>query len=123
MHSANSLRRVLAVLPLALATLLGCSSSDDKPSSSSSSSSSSSGSTSSTSSSGGTDAGGEAGTTTKKKNAEVGCTKNEECESNVCFMGGNQSFCSVPCTADNAATVCAAPFTGSCNSKGYCKRD
>lgn len=58
----------------------------------------------------------------KKKAAEV-CQVPAECESNVCFNGGNQSFCSVACTAANAATVCAAPFTGSCNKKGFCKRD
>lgn len=125
MHSAKSFGRVSAVFAaLSLMTLGACSSSDDKPSSSSSGgSSTSSTSSSSSSSSGGTDGGSESGTTTKKKNAEVGCTKNEECESNVCFQGGNQSFCSVQCTPDNAATVCVAPFTGSCNNKGYCKRD
>ncbi|MBS2012764.1 MAG: hypothetical protein JST00_07755 [Deltaproteobacteria bacterium] len=58
----------------------------------------------------------------KKKAAEV-CQVPAECESNVCFSGGNQSFCSVACTPENAATVCAAPFTGSCNKKGFCKRD
>lgn len=76
----------------------------------------------------GTDAGstpeggaGEAGA--KKKNAETGCTSNEQCESNLCFVGGNQSYCSIPCTAANGAMVCTAPFTGSCNNRGACKRD
>jgi len=58
----------------------------------------------------------------KKKAAEV-CQAPAECESNVCFNGGTQSYCSVACTAANAATVCAPPFTGSCNKKGFCKRD
>lgn len=128
MHSAKSVRpAVAAVFPLVLVgAIAACSSSDDKPSSSSSGGSTSSSSTSSSSSGGtdgGTDTGTDTGVTTKKKNAEVGCTKNEDCESNICFTGGNQSFCTVQCTAENAATVCVAPFTGSCNNKGYCKRD
>lgn len=59
----------------------------------------------------------------KKKNAETGCTADDECESGICFVGGNQSFCTVQCTSETAATDCAAPFTGSCNKRGYCKRD
>lgn len=59
----------------------------------------------------------------KKKNAEGPCASGAECESGVCFVGGNQSYCSVKCTVDTATTACAAPFTGSCNKQGYCKRD
>jgi hypothetical protein len=55
--------------------------------------------------------------------AEGPCASNDECESGVCFVGGNQSYCSVKCTVDDAATSCVAPFTGSCNKQGYCKRD
>ena len=59
----------------------------------------------------------------KKKNAEGPCTQGSECESGVCFVGGNQSYCSVKCTVDTAPATCVAPFTGSCNKQGYCKRD
>jgi len=58
-----------------------------------------------------------------KKKAGEACQAPAECESSICFNGGTQSFCSVACTAENAASVCAAPFTGSCNKKGFCKRD
>lgn len=67
--------------------------------------------------------GGDAGGGGKKKNAEGPCSSGSECESGFCFVGGNQSYCAVPCTADTGPTVCVAPFTGSCNKQGYCKRD
>lgn len=105
---------------------VACSSDDGKPS----------GGTSGTSGSSGTDAATEAavepvdagveaavdGSGPLKKAAE-NCTKSEECESNICFAGGNQSYCSIACNAANGATVCVAPFTGTCNMKGFCKRD
>ena len=62
-------------------------------------------------------------TAAKKAAAEGPCASNTECESGVCFIGGNQSYCSAKCTAADAATTCAAPFTGSCNKQGFCKRD
>jgi hypothetical protein len=129
----------LLALPFSMVLVLGtsgCSGDAEKPSGASSSGSSSgssgTGGTSSSSGSTGTvpdaatpaaDAGNDADTAAKKKNAEVGCTTNEQCESNYCFQGGTQSYCSLPCTPANVATVCAAPFTGSCNNKGFCKRD
>jgi hypothetical protein len=58
-----------------------------------------------------------------KGNAVQGCTKDAECESGHCFIGGNQSFCTVPCTVAMQATVCVPPFTGTCNKQGFCKRD
>jgi hypothetical protein len=58
-----------------------------------------------------------------KANGEGPCGANAECESNVCFVGGTQSYCAVKCTSADAATTCAAPFTGSCNKQGFCKRD
>jgi hypothetical protein len=64
-----------------------------------------------------------AGAATKKANAEGPCAANSECESGVCFVGTNQSYCAVKCTAADAATTCAAPFTGTCNKQGFCKRD
>ncbi len=57
------------------------------------------------------------------KSAEGPCAKGTECESGVCFVGGTQSYCSLACTVENAATVCASPFTGACNKQGYCRRD
>lgn len=66
---------------------------------------------------------GASNTAAKKAAAEGPCAANAECESGVCFIGGNQSYCSVKCTAADAATTCTAPFTGSCNKQGFCKRD
>jgi hypothetical protein len=59
----------------------------------------------------------------KLKVAEQGCKDDSECETNHCFSGNAQSFCTVSCTTANAATVCVAPLTGSCNKQGLCKRD
>jgi hypothetical protein len=67
--------------------------------------------------------GASSGSLTKKKAAETGCTDNADCESQVCFKGNNQSFCTVSCTTETASQICVAPFTGSCNKQGYCKRD
>jgi hypothetical protein len=58
-----------------------------------------------------------------KKIAEVGCNDDSECESNVCFKGNAQSFCTFKCTTETAANVCVAPLTGTCNKQGFCKRD
>ncbi|HEX8952579.1 MAG TPA: hypothetical protein VF997_13535 [Polyangia bacterium] len=50
------------------------------------------------------------------------CTMNAQCASNVCFVGGNRSFCSLRCTAATQATDCPVPPTsGTCNMQGYCK--
>jgi hypothetical protein len=50
------------------------------------------------------------------------CAANEECESNICFIGGNRTFCSIHCTMATAATDCPVPPTsGTCNMQGYCK--
>jgi len=50
------------------------------------------------------------------------CTKGADCNSNVCFMGGKSSYCSLPCTQANATTACAAaPFNGVCNMQGFCR--
>ncbi len=116
-------QRVILVTSAVLA-LAGCSSDDGKPST---------GPGSGTGTGGGQGTGestSQAPTETsatdpgaKKKNAEGPCTSGTDCESGVCFVGGNQSYCSVKCTVDTAATACAAPFTGSCNKQGYCKRD
>lgn len=50
------------------------------------------------------------------------CTSASQCQSQQCFIGGQQSFCTVACTPANQTTVCAAPFSGTCNKQGYCKR-
>jgi hypothetical protein len=92
--------------------LVACSTDDGKPSTGTSSGA--------LSDAGG---GGDAEAGAKKKNAEGPCASNDECESNLCFMGGNQSYCSIPCTLANGPMVCTAPFTGSCNNRGACKRD
>jgi len=109
-------RKALASLVFALLTggalsLVACSSDDGQPG----------GGGGGGGSSGGTASVAEAGGGTKK-NAEA-CGDGAECESGVCFIGGNQSFCSVACTAGDAVTKCVAPFSGSCNNRGFCKRD
>jgi hypothetical protein len=51
------------------------------------------------------------------------CQSDTECKSNVCFKGGNQSYCSFRCTMANAATACPAPpTTGQCNNQGFCRK-
>jgi hypothetical protein len=59
----------------------------------------------------------------KKANAEGPCATDAECASGVCFVGGSQTYCSARCTLDDAVATCAAPFTGTCNKQGFCKRD
>lgn len=107
-------RLVLVLVTLGLlgvvASTVGCSSDEGRPSGSS-------GSSLPSPDSGGADGG------SGKSALAASCTANEECESNICFLGGNQSFCSLRCTVENVATVCVAPLTGSCNKQGYCKRD
>jgi hypothetical protein len=51
------------------------------------------------------------------------CNSDGECESNACFMGNGQQFCSLHCTANTAATDCPVPpTTGECNPKGFCRK-
>ncbi len=57
----------------------------------------------------------------KKKAAEA-CTADADCESNVCFKGNKESYCSLKCTQANAVQVCVAPFGGQCNNQGYCRK-
>lgn len=61
-------------------------------------------------------------TTATKKAALDACTTNEDCASGVCYIGDQGSYCSLKCTADTAATACVAPFAGTCNKKGFCKK-
>lgn len=57
------------------------------------------------------------------KGLGVACTDGTECESGLCFVGGQASYCSLRCTADNGQTVCMPPvFDGTCNKQGYCRR-
>jgi hypothetical protein len=50
------------------------------------------------------------------------CTMNSDCASNVCFVGGMRSFCSMHCTMATVSTDCPMPpTTGVCNMMGYCK--
>lgn len=51
------------------------------------------------------------------------CTAPEQCDSQICFVGGQSSYCSLRCTSDNGSTVCTTqPFDGTCNKQGYCRR-
>jgi hypothetical protein len=62
------------------------------------------------------------GTTTPGAFGAV-CTTNTDCASNVCFVGGLGSYCSMHCTTATAATDCPVPPTsGTCNLQGYCKK-
>lgn len=50
------------------------------------------------------------------------CTKPSDCQSGVCYVGGQASYCSLSCTQQNAAQVCAPPvFNGVCNKQGFCR--
>lgn len=66
---------------------------------------------------------GSAGDGGKLAVAQPGCKVDADCETNHCYAGNAQSFCTVPCTTANATTVCVAPLTGACNKQGWCKRD
>lgn len=101
----------VAALAFATAGVGACSGDEGAPAPGGSTSSSSS-------SSSGTAADGGA-----KPNATVGCEADPECQSGVCFLGNGQHFCTVRCTTGNAAEVCVAPLTGTCNKQGFCKRD
>ncbi|MBX3203428.1 MAG: hypothetical protein KF764_00105 [Labilithrix sp.] len=59
----------------------------------------------------------------KKKLGENGCVADDECESNVCFKGNSQSFCTVRCSTQDPTSTCVPPLTGTCNKQGYCKRN
>jgi hypothetical protein len=116
-------RKLFGVTALAgICGIVGCTSDDGKPSGSSGTTNTSSGGDPpEDAGSPATDAALES-STAKKKNGELGCTGDADCESNVCYQGDKQSYCSLRCTTENAATVCATPFSGSCNNKGFCKR-
>ncbi len=47
------------------------------------------------------------------------CTADNMCASDVCFIGGSRSFCSMHC---DAGTDCPdPPSDGTCNMQGYCR--
>jgi hypothetical protein len=108
---------------------------DATASSSSTSSTSSGGSTSSTSSGGtdggdtdaATDAATEAGGDGGLKAIGEPCTTPVECQSGVCFIGKQESYCTVKCTMlDDTDPVCEAlkgDFDGECNKQGFCRKN
>lgn len=50
------------------------------------------------------------------------CTVDAQCQTNVCFVGGMRSFCTLRCTAATQAQDCPVPQTsGLCNMQGFCK--
>jgi hypothetical protein len=51
-----------------------------------------------------------------------GCVKDADCKSSVCYLGDQGSYCSLKCTGETATTVCVAPFAGTCNKKGFCRK-
>lgn len=124
----------LAAALAACSLLMGCSSDDGKPTTGPGSGTGTGGGTGTGS---GTGADTETGTspstpapsgsttqttTGAKKAAIEACTKDDDCASGVCYAGDQGSYCSLKCTAETAATVCVAPFAGTCNKKGYCKK-
>jgi hypothetical protein len=51
------------------------------------------------------------------------CSKDSECQSKACFIGGSNAYCSMACKQETAATDCPKPLTsGACNKHGYCKK-
>jgi hypothetical protein len=96
---------IVAVALAASAVLLGCSSDDGKPSD-------------------GTTGGQPSASTTEpgSKAASEVCVADADCASSVCYLGDQGSYCSVKCTPETAASVCVAPFAGTCNKKGFCKK-
>ena len=117
---------MIARLPWLVAVLLGsssllaCSSDDGRPSDGTSSGAPT---TAPASTSTGTTppaaADGDAGA---KKALIEGCVVDDDCASGTCYPGDQGSYCSLHCTAENAATVCVAPMAGTCNKKGFCKK-
>jgi hypothetical protein len=50
------------------------------------------------------------------------CIDGADCASGVCFnMGAGRMFCTLRCSPETAATVCAGLFEGRCNTMGYCR--
>jgi hypothetical protein len=50
------------------------------------------------------------------------CTVDAQCQTNVCFVGGMRSFCTLRCTLATQAQDCPVPVTsGECNMQGFCK--
>lgn len=50
------------------------------------------------------------------------CVADPDCASGVCYQGDQGSYCSLKCTPETAGTVCVAPYAGTCNKKGFCKK-
>ncbi len=50
------------------------------------------------------------------------CTSDTMCATNVCFQGGQTSFCTKKCAVKTQVTDCPKPdYLEICNNKGYCK--
>jgi len=124
MHSTPHVLGLLIAVGIASA-VAACSSDDGKPNTSTtiiSPASSADAGDEAAASEGGASEGGASEAGAKKPNA-ADCALPEECESGVCFVGNKQGYCAVACTPANATALCVPPFTGSCNNKGFCKRD
>jgi hypothetical protein len=51
------------------------------------------------------------------------CVAAIECASSACFVGKNDSYCSLKCAVATAAADCPVPLTsGTCNNQGFCKK-
>ena len=119
----NSRTSILPIVLVVSSLLIGCSSDDGKPTSGPGTGSGTGGGTN-----GGKtpapamDTSPTSPATGTKKAALEGCVKDDDCTSSVCYIGDQGSYCSVKCTPDNVTTACVAPFAGTCNKKGFCKK-
>ncbi len=100
MISRTSLLVAMLIVAPAASALVACSSDDGAPSSTATETTAPAGS----------------------KLAIEGCSRDADCASSVCYLGDQGSYCSLKCTAANAATACTAPFVGTCNKKGFCRK-
>lgn len=140
----GSVQLVAGVIAGASAIVIACSGDDgtgtttDTDAGASSSGGSSGGSSGTTTSSGGS-SGGSSGAPTdggvtdsasdsgpKKAGGEGPCTTGAECLSGKCFVGKQESYCSIECTMkkqdDPVCEVDGGPFSGKCNSEGFCQK-
>ena len=47
------------------------------------------------------------------------CTKNGECATGACFIGGSRNFCTKQCSGP--ADCPMPPYANVCNNQGYCR--
>lgn len=68
------------------------------------------------------DAGPDSGGVPGRRLGDLGCQESDDCDSNVCFIGTTESFCTRDCSPSTAATDCPKPLNGTCSRQFYCDR-